>query len=50
MNRIYKNYMIHECARNSAGMRYFAFGNAGTLKAQSLLGIKTLITIDKLKG
>lgn len=50
MDRIYKNYMIHDCAINSSGMRYFAFGNNGTLKADTLIGIKTLITLDILKG
>lgn len=42
--------MIYDCSRNSAGMKYFAFGNNGTLKAQTLLGIKTLITLDIIKG
>lgn len=50
MTRIYKNYMIHDCAINSSGMKYFAFGNRGTLKADTLIGIKALITFDILKG
>lgn len=44
--RIYKTYMIHDCSPNSSGMKYFAFGNKGTLRADTLKGIKQLINKD----
>lgn len=44
--RTYKGYIIDRCAPNSSGMRWSARGIDGYLKADTLAGIKQLITED----
>lgn len=40
----YKNHLIHHAGSNSAGIKYYAYTDAGTVRADSLQGIKRLIT------
>jgi len=42
--REYKGYTIYPCDLNSSGMRYYAHGIDGYLRADTLAGIKQLIT------
>lgn len=46
MVRTYKGYDIYPHDYNSMGMRYYAYGKEGKLRADTLSGIKALITND----
>ena len=39
----YKNIIIWKATRNASGMKYYSYTNKGTLKADTLAGIKKLI-------
>lgn len=49
MIRTYKNFTIYPCEYNASGMRYYAHTNNGTLRADTLQGIKNLINNHLLK-
>ena len=44
--RTYKGYIIERCGINSSGMRWTARGTDRYLKADTLAGLKELITED----
>lgn len=43
-DRNYKGHCIFTASPNSSGIKYFAHSKSGTLRADTLSGIKTLIT------
>lgn len=42
--RVYKGVIIHRASRNSSGIRWFAYTPSGRKMADTLDGIKQLIT------
>lgn len=44
--RFYKGVLIETAGLNSSGIRWTAFGDGGFLRADTLAGIKRLITND----
>lgn len=47
MVREYMGVCIYPCEINASGMRWYALGKDGYLKADTLAGIKQLIKQDK---
>lgn len=47
MVREYMGVFIYPCGINASGMRWYALGREGYLKANTLAGIKQLIKQDK---
>lgn len=41
--RQYRGVFIHAAGRNASGIRWFAFGPAGQLRADTLAGMRDLI-------
>ena len=44
---VYMGVIIERCGINSSGMRWYALGNNGYLKADTLSGIKELIKNER---